>query len=301
MPYVSPFFPMEAFPKARKRGKMEGRRGQTTDGEGYTMDVFKSIWQYAITPSGITTLCLVLGFLFIAMEKRIGKYLLFLGIISFFAFSSSPLSMALLARLENRYPPLLDTKGVGNVDTIVLLTTAAWKDPQVPLTSQVGETTVSRLLEAIRLFHLIPGARVLISGGPLDSDERNIPVSRIVGDLASVMGIPGGRMILEENSTNTYENGVEIKKILGEKPFLLVTSAAHLPRALAVFHKLGLSPIPAPADFRIIRNKAHFDPSKEGLLKQMLSALPSSSNLAHSEQALHEYVGFVWYWLRGWI
>jgi uncharacterized SAM-binding protein YcdF (DUF218 family) len=286
---------------------MEGRRGQATKGEAYTMDLFKSICQYAITPSGITTLCLVLGFLFIAMEKRIGKYLLFLGIISYFAFSSSPLSMALLARLENRYPPLLDTKGVGNVDTIVLLTTAAWKDPHVPLTSQVGETTVSRLLEAIRLFHLIPGAKVVILGGPLDSNGsldpngRNIPVSRIVGDLASVMGIPGERIILDEHSTNTYENGVEIKKILGERPFLLVTSASHLPRALAVFHKLELSPIPAPADFRMIRNKPHFDPSKEGLLKQMLSALPSSSNLAHSERAMHEYAGFVWYWLRGWI
>ena len=265
------------------------------------MDIFKLIVQYAITPSGIITLCLVLGFLLIAMEKRIGKYLLALGIVSYFVFSSSPLSMALLARLENRYPPLLDTKGVGEVDTIVLLTTAAWKDPHVPLTSQVGETTVSRLLEAIRLFHLIPGAKVVISGGPLDPNGRDIPVSRIVGDLASAMGIPGERMMLEKNSTNTYENGVEIKKILGEKSFLLVTSAYHLPRAIAVFQKLGLSPIPAPANFRVIQNKPHFDASKGELLKEIISALPSSNNLTHSERAMHEYAGFIWYWLRGWI
>ncbi len=265
------------------------------------MDIGKAICQYAITPSGIITLCLVLGFLLIALEKRIGKYLLFLGIISFFAFSSSPLSTALLARLEKRYPPLLDAKGVGNVDTIVLLTTAAWKDPHVPLTSQVGETTVSRLLEAIRLFHLIPGAKVVISGGPLGSDDRDIPVSRIVGDLARAMGIPEGRMMLETSSTNTYENGVEIQKILGERPFLLVTSASHLPRAIAVFHKLGLSPIPAPADFRIIRARPHVDATGVELLKEMISALPSSNNLAHSERTLHEYVGFIWYRLRGWI
>jgi len=265
------------------------------------MDVFKSICQYAITPSGIIAFCFVLSFPLIVVGKRIGKYLLLLGIIAYFAFSSSPLSMALLARLENKYPPLLDTKGVGKVDTIVLLTTAAWKDPHVPLTSQVGETTVSRLLEAIRLFHLIPGAKVVISGGPLDSVGRNIPVSRIVGDLASAMGIPGERIILETNSTNTYENGVEIRKILGEKPFLLVTSASHLPRAIAVFQKLGLSPIPAPADFRVIRYRPHFNASRGGLLKQMISALPSSDNLAHSERALHEYAGFIWYWLRRWI
>jgi uncharacterized SAM-binding protein YcdF (DUF218 family) len=265
------------------------------------MDIFKSIFQYAISPSGIIALLFVLSFPLIALGKRIGKYLLALGIILYFAFSSSPLSMALLGRLENRYPPLLHMEGVRDVDTIVLLTGAAWEDPHLPLTSWVGGTTVSRLLEAIRLFHLIPDARVVISGGPLNRDERNISVSRIVGDLAGSMGIPGEKILLETNSTNTYENGVEIKKLLGGKPFVLVTSASHLPRAIAVFQKLGLSPIPAPADFRVIRNKPHSLPVAGGVLKEMISALPSSSNLAQSEWALHEYAGFIWYWVRGWI
>jgi uncharacterized SAM-binding protein YcdF (DUF218 family) len=128
-----------------------------------------------------------------------------------------------------------------------------------------------------------------------------MPVSRIVGDLASAMGIPRERILLETNSTNTYENGVEIKKILGEEPFVLVTSASHLPRAIAVFQKLGLSPIPAPADFRAIRNKPHANASMGELVKVMISALPSPDDLAHSERALHEYAGFTWYWLRGWI
>jgi len=274
---------------------------QITEEEVYPMDIFKSIFQYAITPPGIISICFVLSFPLIALEKRVGKYLLVLGIILYFAFSCSPLSMALLARLENRYPPLLNMKGVGEVDTIVLLTGAAWEDPHLPLTSRVGETSVSRLLEAIRLFHLIPDARVVISGGPPDEDERDTPVSRIVGDLASAMGIPGERILLETNSTNTYENGVEIKKILGGKPFVLVTSASHLPRAVAVFQKLGLSPIPAPADFRATRSKPHSLSSTGELFKEMIFALPSSNNLAHSERALHEYAGFIWYWVRGWI
>jgi len=265
------------------------------------MDIFKAACQYGITPSGIIALCFIVSVPLIIIEKRIGKYLLLLGIISYFAFASSPVSMALLARLENKYSPLLDTKGVQDVDTIVLVTGAAWEDPHFPLTSRVGETTVSRLLEAIRLFHLIPDAKVMILGGPLDTDARDIPVSRIVGDLASAMGIPRERILLETNSTNTYENGVEIKKILGEEPFVLVTSASHLPRAIAVFQKLGLSPIPAPADFRAIRNKPHANASMGELVKVMISALPSPDNLAHSERALHEYAGFTWYWLRGWI
>ncbi len=265
------------------------------------MDILESVCQFATTPSGIIALCFLLSLFLIALGKRVGRYLLLLGIIAFFAFSSSPLSTALLSRLENKYPPLEDMKAVEDVDTIVLLTTAAWKDTHIPLTSQVGEPTVCRLLEAIRIYRLIPEAKVVISGGPLHSDGRDVPVSRIVGDLASAMGIPGERIILEAKSTNTYENGVEIRKILGEKPFLLVTSASHLPRTIAVFQKLGMSPIPAPADFRVIRSGPHVEPSKGELLKEMISALPSSAHFARSERALHEYMGFVWYWLRGWI
>lgn len=265
------------------------------------MDIVKWIFSYAITPSGIISLCFVAGLPFIVMGKRIGKYLLALGIVSYFVFSSSPLSTALLARLENRYPPLLDTKAGGDVDTIVLLTGGAWKDPYVPGTSQVDETTLSRLREAVRLFHLIPDAKVLISGNPLGIDERNIPGSRMVGDLASAMGIPEDRIMLETNSATTYENGVEIKKILGDKPFVLVTSASHLPRAIAVFQKLGLSPIPAPADFRAIRHGPHSLLSTRELLKKLISAFPSSRNLALSERAMYEYAGLIWYWMRRWI
>lgn len=68
---------------------------------------------------------------------------------------------------------------------------------------------------------------------------------------------------------------------------------AHIPRAVVVFQKLGLSPIPAPADFGVIWNKLHFFPSTGGVLKETISALPSSNNLAHSERALHEYAGFI--------
>jgi uncharacterized SAM-binding protein YcdF (DUF218 family) len=265
------------------------------------MDILKSIWQFTASPSGIIALCFVVSLPLIAMGKRVGKYLLVLGIVFFLVFSSSPLSIALLARLENTYPPLLDTKELGSIDTIVLLTTAAWGDTDVPVTSQVGETTQSRLMEAIRLYQLIPGAKIVISGGPLDPGGSSPAVCGIVGDLANALGIPKGRIVLEPNSTTTYENGVEVKKILGEKRFILVTSASHLPRAVAVFRKLGMSPVPAPADIRSIQHRPHFDASGGRLLKEIVSALPSSTHLVHSERALHEYVGFAWYWLRGWI
>ena len=265
------------------------------------MDMIKSICQYMLTPSGIIALCFVLSFPLMVIGRRIGKYLLLAGILAYFAFGSSPISMALLGRLENKYSPLLDIHEVEDVDTVVMLTGAAWEDPRVPSTSQVGEITVSRLLEAIRLLRMIPGAKILISGGPLDSAGIGVPISQIVGDLTREMGIPGERILLETKSTNTYENGVEIRKILGDKPFILVTSASHLPRAIGVFQKLGLSPIPAPADFRAIRSKPRVGGSTGELVRAMISALPSPDNLSHSERAFHEYAGFVWYWVRGWM
>ena len=39
--------------------------------------------------------------------------------------------------------------------------------------------------------------------------------------------------------------------MIGREKFILVTSAAHMPRSMALFRKRGLQPIPAPADFQV--------------------------------------------------
>jgi uncharacterized SAM-binding protein YcdF (DUF218 family) len=61
------------------------------------------------------------------------------------------------------------------------------------------------------------------------------------------------RIILENQSRNTFENALYTKDLIGfagDKPWLLVTSAFHMPRAFEIFKDRGIRVLPYPVDFR---------------------------------------------------
>ncbi|MBW2619063.1 MAG: YdcF family protein [Deltaproteobacteria bacterium] len=93
----------------------------------------------------------------------------------------------------------------------------------------------------------------------------------------------------ETLSRDTFENARQTAELLTGGPFVLVTSASHMARSLAVFHRLGLDPIPAPTDYLIA------DPAP------VFWYLPSLKALEIAHIVLHEYLGLVWYKLCGWI
>ena len=97
------------------------------------------------------------------------------------------------------------------------------------------------------------------------------------------LGLPDNQVIIEAESRSTFENAIVLQKKLNDRSFILVTSAGHMPRAVAVFKKLGMNPIPAPTDYQVGNNPlaSHY--------------LPSPSHLIYSDLAVHEYLGILWY------
>jgi uncharacterized SAM-binding protein YcdF (DUF218 family) len=67
------------------------------------------------------------------------------------------------------------------------------------------------------------------------------------------LGIPAEDILTDAASRNTLENAINSKKIIDsarlQGPFLLISSAMHLPRAKNVFQKQGITVIPFPCDF----------------------------------------------------
>ena len=114
-----------------------------------------------------------------------------------------------------------------------------------------------------------------------------------MADILRVMGVPPGAMLLEEQSLTTYENALYSAPLLRERGIgrvLLVTSAFHMPRAVAVFEAQGVEVVPAPTDFKRLVG--------EGLIPGWL---PGAGNLARSSFALHEMAGLLVYRWRGWL
>lgn len=80
-----------------------------------------------------------------------------------------------------------------------------------------------------------------------------------------------------------------MKQAIGDVPFLLVTSASHLPRAMIFFEKRGLHPLPAPANQMAI----------DAPLNSWERIIPSPVWLMHSDRVGYETLGRLWQWLKG--
>jgi len=151
-----------------------------------------------------------------------------------------------------------------------------------------------RLVYATRLYKLAKAPIVLVSGGNANSAETTDAESVHGAALLGDWGIPANAILTETESTNTYENAVFSKLMLdrhGLKTVLLVTSAMHMPRALATFRSAGVEATPAPTDFEASAR----GPSGLG----DWAADPAA--LAVTTRTLKEYVGWLVYRSRGWI
>jgi uncharacterized SAM-binding protein YcdF (DUF218 family) len=97
------------------------------------------------------------------------------------------------------------------------------------------------------------------------------------------------RIVLETGSWDTDDQAAALRPIVGDDPLVLVTSAVHLPRAMALFRGQGLDPLPAPTQHQAA---ARFRPRLGWLL-------PTAGRLTMLTSAWHEYLGLTWAWLRG--
>ena len=117
------------------------------------------------------------------------------------------------------------------------------------------------------------------------------------------LGVPEEAMILQEDSQNTAEDALFSAEILREleiDEIILVTSALHMPRALALFEAQGLTVIPAPTDYTIT-TLAWSEMMELELKDLLLNLMPSSGALNQTTGVLKELLGTLVYRQQGWI
>ena len=232
--------------------------------------------------------------LWFTRRQRTGKALVTVGMCALALLSYGPISDALLAPLEYKFEPYkaenysrdLSLKKGDKVKYVVVLGGGHSADPGIPVTSRLSDPSLKRLLEGIRIYRENPGSKLVLSGRGAFS---SIPEARVAHDVARFLGVNEGDIILEPNSRDTKDQARLIRSIVGEDRFVLVTSALHLPRSMALFRKLGMDPIPGPAEVP--------PKQKRGLTPR--SFFPQTEALDRSSRAIHEYLGLIWARLRG--
>lgn len=152
-----------------------------------------------------------------------------------------------------------------------------------------------RFIQTVRLYHQGHIEKIIVTGGSSKvlKNDQSLKEADFVCEQLLQMGIPAENIIKENQSRNTHENGTFTKKILDSlnltPPYLLITSATHIPRAMDVFHKTGIDPIPYPCNFAVVENKIEFPGS----------FLPSVKSFELWNTFMKENIGILMYKLTG--
>jgi uncharacterized SAM-binding protein YcdF (DUF218 family) len=112
----------------------------------------------------------------------------------------------------------------------------------------------SRFIEALKLKVSGSANKILVSGGSgLLTKGSNFKEADVTAEQFRILHIPDSVVLLENRSRNTMENALFSKKVLADKkiagPYLLVTSAFHMRRALYTFKKAGLDVVAYSSDY----------------------------------------------------
>jgi uncharacterized SAM-binding protein YcdF (DUF218 family) len=260
------------------------------------MFIVKKIVPLFLYPVSLCLGILILGlvFLWAARRPRLGKGLVTLGTVLLLLLSLPGVSRQFLTPLERCYPVLLHPEQIAregqksgtSAKWIVVLGGGHVSDPRLPANSQISTAALGRVVEGVRLYKTIPGSKLLFSGGAVFDPG---PEAEVMARIAVILGVKPQDISLESDSRDTADQAAIIAKRIGRERFILVTSAAHMPRSMALFKKRGLQPIPAPSDF-LVREGPGLNPGR---------FFPCASSLSGVESAWHEYLGLAWAWLRG--
>ncbi len=252
-----------------------------------------------IYPLGLACVLLVLALVWRRRRPgwSTGAIALALGLL--LLGSNSWVATAAMRSLEWRYLP---NAPLPAADAIVVLGGAI--KPALPPRPWIDLAEEGdRVIHGAQLYLAGKAPVVIFSGGRITWGQGpDRPESADMTALAMALGVPDNAIIQEPESLNTFQNAVYTKVILEEQGLgriLLVTSALHMPRSLAIFAKQGIDAIPAPTDFHGVYDP--FDPARTTWQGQLLSLMPQSGHLDRVTNVLREYIGIGIYWLRGWL
>jgi len=227
--------------------------------------------------------------LLLTRHARLGRRLLAASVLLLAVAGFSPLGDILLLPLEQRFPQWDAARGAP--DGIVVLGGAI----SPALSAARGEVSLNESAERItvvaELAQRYPQARIVYSGGDASLLFAQGIEAEFALRLFHSFGIAPERVIGESRARNTIENAVFSKALANPRPgerWLLVTSAYHMPRAMAVFRRAGFMVEAYPVDFRT-----------RGPREALLPFAALSGGLSRIDTAAREWIGLLAYWALG--
>jgi uncharacterized SAM-binding protein YcdF (DUF218 family) len=237
---------------------------------------FKKLVGVLFSPLTLALLLVLLGLLLRWWNRGRAATIVFCSAALFAWLISTPLvGTWLLAPLESQYPA---QPSYPEVRFVAVLGSSYTPGPGIPLTAAVDEAGMRRLLEGMRIQRLMPAAKLLVSGGSPHPGRAPASGNAL---LAESLGMSPDLLVRLDQPLDTQEEARALAAYTQGQRFILVTSAAHMPRAMEYLRRAGGRPIAAPTGQRARTEFA------------AASLLPGAGGLAMSAEAVHEYLGWL--------
>jgi len=247
-----------------------------------------------ILPPSCLFLVIFIGLALWRRWPRTGKTIAAIGLVALTLMSSTAGAEFFVAPLEAQTAPLLAPERAGAQAIVVLAAGELRQAPEYGGRDIPDYVALARLRYAAHLQRLTK-LPILVSGGdgtiavdPKAVDRPEVKADAMAEALRDDFGVPV--RWIEPRSRDTAENAAfstVLLKASGITRILLVTDAMHMPRSRAAFQRAGLEVVSAPTMF--FRDHAH-GPG---------AWIPSAEGMRRSWYAVYEWLGLVWYRVRG--
>ncbi len=209
----------------------------------------------------------------------------------FLVIGVTPLSSWIMIPLEERFQRPEITAGSRGYAGIILL--GGGEDGRGSVNRRQLQVNAAgdRITTATALAARLPDTRLILTGTAATLFDSVPGTTSAVRDYYLALGVAQSRIVVEERSRNTYENAIFTHAVVKPQPgerFLLVTSAAHMPRAVGVFRQAGFDVVPYPTDYRTNFPSDAF---------HTFGSIPAG--LKRFDEATREWIGLVAYRLLG--
>jgi uncharacterized SAM-binding protein YcdF (DUF218 family) len=228
-------------------------------------------------------------------RRRLGRGLIFAGGLWLLACTNAGIGTWMVRGLEGTFPaqPALsaDTPlppSLARCGFVAVLGGGHTYVPGWPANNQLSPSALARIVEGVRLVRQMPQARLIVSG-PVNERVGGPTHARMLAEVAVSLGVPPDRIVEIDTAHDTEEEAGAIRLIAGDHSVAVVTSAWHLPRAMALCRGQKIDAVACPADYAAPTDRA----IPSDFFKWNLGGLERST------KAVYEHIGATWARLRG--
>jgi len=251
-----------------------------------------SFWLQPL-PLGLAAIAVGLLLIRSGRRARLGRGLIIAAIGLLLIVGNRFVARSLLRSLETVYPAIPEFVAgmppppqLAACRYVVILGGGHERSAGLAANNLLSYPSLSRFVEGMRILRVLPEATLIVTGPAPEDDETH---AAVLGRAARSFGVAPERILYVDQARDTEEESRAVKALVPAGPVALVTSAWHLPRAVALFRSAGLETVACPADFSTSEDRKFS-------FGDYLWDVPS---IDRSTRALRERLGYLWIWLRG--